>query len=214
METKQLVLKLFDALSRQDYSLSEKVSSSIFSESYEHKGDTTKKIYNYLHEMDLKLGSVSYDHIDKSSFQRDLNKVQEYVSEEMLFAYGYKSGNLSIIGIIFADSLNDNDLRSIFSRLDESILNTMRKHVGHVYGGNNGGTWGTMMVVFSDSNKARHFNDNISTYYNSHFLKSCSVSSICIDCASNTLTQGKAALGLKWRAGLDIEAFRRDIFGN
>ena len=212
METKALVLKLIDAISNQDYSFSETISSSAFMENYGHKGETTQKVYNFLHNLDLKIGSVSYDHIDKAAFQRDLANAQRYVHESMLMAYGYKSGNLSIIGMLHADSLSNSEIQSIFNRLDDAVTNSLRQHTGHVYGGNNGATWGTLLLIFSDHEKAKYFNENIKNYYNYHFFKACCTSAMSIDCSNDSLTRGKAALG-SWRGGLDIEQLQKEIWG-
>ena len=212
METKSLVLKLIDAIGNQDYSFSETISSSAFIENYGYKNEGTQKVFNYLHNLDMKIGAVSYDHIDKAAFQKDLAAVQRYVNENMLLAYGYKSGNLSIIGILHADSLSKSDIQSIFNRLDDSVTNVLRQHTGHVYGGQNGATWGTLLLIFSDPNKARSFNEDIRSFYNYHFFKTSCTSAMSIDCSNNLLTQGKGAFG-DWKGGLDIDSLKRHIWG-
>ena len=181
-------------------------------ENYEYKSEITQKIFNYLHKLDMKSGAVSYDHIDKAAFQRDLANAQKYVHESMLIAYGYKSGSLSIIGILHADSLSNSELQSIFNRLDDAVTNSLRQHTGHMYGGNNGATWGTLLLIFSNHENAKCFNDNINNFYSSHFFKSSYTSAMSIDCFNDSLTRGKAAFG-SWRGGLDIENLQKAIWG-
>lgn len=208
MEIENVVKNLINALNKQEYSFSEVLYSDAFVESFNYLSGTKKKISAALQSM----VKISYDHIDQNAFNRDLRFFQQEVDERMLFAWGYKSGCLSIVGIIYADDLSEGEIQDLFTRLDNGVTNIMRKHTGHVSGGNDGGTYGTMMLVFSDAKKAIKFNDSISKYYCSHFLKSTYNSTISIDCTSETITQGKASLGFKWRGGIDISALKNQLF--
>lgn len=210
MELKKAVSNLINALSSQEYSFGEALYSDAFVESFNYQTGAKKAMSDALNSINKHI--VSYDHIDKDAFDRDLHRFQQKVDERMLFGWGYKSGNLSIVGIMFADNLSDSDIKSLFNRLDDGVTNIMRHHTGHVAGGNDGGTWGTMMLVFADSNKARKFNARIREYYNSYFFKSTYISAISIDCTSETLTQGKAAFGANWQGGMDVSVLRSQLF--
>lgn len=210
MDTKKVVMNLINALGNQEYSFSEALYSDAFVEKFNYQTGAKKVVSDVLNSINKHV--VSYNHIDKAAFDNDLRRFQLAVDEKMLFAWGYKSGNLSIVGIMFADNLNERDIKSLFNRLDNGVTNIMRHHTGHVAGGNNGGTWGTMMLVFEDANKAQKFNANIREYYNSYFFKSTYVSAVSIDCTSETLTQGKAAFGASWQGGMDVSILKRQLF--
>lgn len=210
METKQVVLNLITALGDQGYSFSESLSSDAFVEGFDYQSGVKRKISETLQAFNKRI--VSYEHIDHKAFDRDLRLFQESVDYRMLVGWGYKSGCLSIVGILFADKLSYGELRTIFSRLDDGVTNILRKHTGRVYGGEDGGTYGTMLLVFSDSSKANRFNEKIQEFYNSHFFKSTYTSSICIDCSAQSFTLGKAAMGLKWKGGMDTNALQSRLF--
>ena len=210
MDTKKVVTNLINALGNQEYSFSETLYSEAFVESFNYQTGAKKVVSDALNSINKHI--VSYDHIDKVAFNKDLKRFQQDVDERMLFAWGYKSGNLSIVGIMYADNLSDNEIKSLFKRLDNGVTDIMRHHTGHVAGGNNGGTWATMMLVFADANKARKFNANIRDYYNSYFFKSTYISAVSVDCASETLTQGKAAFGASWQGGMDVSILKSQLF--
>lgn len=211
MDIKTTVLKLVDALGHQNFSVSEKLYKEGFLEDYSYLSGNKQKLYTAISKFNQKF--VNYDHIKFDEFESDLRVLQQRVSEKMLFAWGYQSGSLCLIGMIYADNFSGKEIESLFSRLDDGITNVMRKHVGKVFNGENGGLYGTMMLIFSDSNKSRSFNSNIKKYYNSHFWKQTYVSTVTIDCDSETLTVGKAAMGMNWNGGLDMSTLRKDVFG-
>lgn len=210
MDTRKVVTNLINALRDQDFSFSESLFKDAFVERYNFQTGTKKMMLDMLQSINKHI--VSYDHIDKSVFDQDFRRFQQSVDEKMLFSWGYKSGALCIIGIMFADNMSDSEIKSLFSRLDDGVTNIMRNHTGRVSGGNAGGTYGTMMLVFSDSNKAKRFNNSIRDYYNSHFWKSTYISAMSIDCSSQTLTQGKAPLGGNWSCGVDVSLLRDYLF--
>ena len=210
MDTKTMVSMLIKALDNQEYSFNDALYSGAFIERFDYQTGAKKIISETLQSVNKHI--VSYEHIDKSSFDRDIRRFQQNVDERMLIAWGYKSGSLSIVGIMYADNLSDSEISKLFSKLDDGVTNIMRNHTGHVAGGNDGGTYGTMFLVFSDSNKASHFNNSIRDFYSSHFFKSTYISAMCLDCSSETLTQGKAAFGASWQGGMDVASLRRQLF--
>lgn len=210
MDTKTIVSKLIKSLGDQEYSFDDALYSGAFVEKFDYQTGAKKIISETLQSVNKHI--VSYDHIDKDAFDRDIRRFQQNVDERMLIAWGYKSGALSIVGIMYADNLSTGEINSLFSKLDDGVTNIMKNHTGYVAGGNDGGTYGTMFLVFSDSNKARLFNNSIRDYYSSHFFKATYISAMCLDCASETLTQGKAAFGASWQGGMDVASLRRQLF--
>lgn len=210
MDIKKVITNLVNALGNQEYSFNEALHSDAFIERYNFETGAKKVMLDTLQAINKHI--VSYDHIDKRAFDSDFHRFQLSVEESMLFAWGYKSGSLCIIGIMYADNLSDGEIKALFSRFDDGVTNIMRNHTGRVSGGNNAGTYGTMMLVFSNPDKAKRFNNSIRDYYNSYFFKATYISSMSIDCSSKTLTQGKAPLGGDWKYGLDIPLLRSQLF--
>lgn len=211
MDIRTAVLKIVDALGHQNFSVSEKLYKDGFLEDYSFLSGNKQKIYTAISKWNQKF--VNYDHIKFDEFESDLRVLQQHVSEKMLFAWGYQSGSLCLVGIMYADNFSEKEIDSLFSRLDDGITNVMRKHVGRIFTDQKGGLYGTMMLLFSDSNKSNRINCNIKKYYNSHFWKQTYVSSVIVDCTSETLTVGKGVMGMNWHGGLDMPTFRKDIFG-
>lgn len=210
MDTRRVIVNLINSLQEQGYSFEEAITGISFQEDFNYLSGTKKKVANALQSFNSKF--VSYDNIDKAAFVRDYKRFQQSVDDRMLFAWAYKSGLLSIVGIIDADDLHDSEFRSVFNKLDIGVTDIMRAHVAQL-NGQNYGIHGTMLLVFSNPNRASRFNESIQEYYNSHFTKSSYVSSISIDCKSEVLTQGKSGvLFCKWSGGMDISLLRKSIF--
>ena len=117
-----------------------------------------------------------------------------------------------MVGIMYGDSLSEQELQGIFTRFDEGLAKNMRKYVGrNTIGATKMSTYGTMMLVFSDSAKAQRFNATIGNYFNSHFWKQVYASMMTLDSASMELTQGKGPMGLKWQGGIDVSLLKKSL---
>lgn len=209
MDIKKVITNLIKSLQDQGYSFEESLHASAFEESFGYQSGIKKMASNLLQSITKNL--VSYDHIDKAAFVRDYKRFQQNIDDRMLFTYAYKSGALSIVGIIYADDLSINELKSIFNKLDDGVTNVMKAHVGQA-NGQDAGTYGTMLLVFENTNKARNFNSSIRNYFSSHFMASTYISTITVDCQSSTLTQGKAGLFGKWQGGMDVSTLKNKLF--
>ena len=209
MNTIIVITNLIKSLQEQGFSFEESLHASSFNENFDYLSGTKKRVAEKLQSFNMNY--VSYDNINKEAFVRDFNRFQHSVDDRMLFAWAYKRGILSIVGIIDADDLYDREYKSLFNKLDNGVTDIMRTHVAQL-NGQSYGIYGTMLMVFSDSNKARMFNGSIQEYYSSHFVKSSYVSSICINCASEELTQGKAGIFTKWTGGMDVSILKNKIF--
>lgn len=210
MEITTIVTNLIKALQGQGYSFEDTLNAHAFVENLNYQSGMKRVTSNLLNSFNQKF--ISYDNINRSSFVKDYKSFQQNVDDRMLFTWAYKSAALSIVGIIHADDLSHNELKNIFAKLDDGVTNIMRKYVGQV-NGQDYGTYGTMLLIFSDSNKAKNFNASIRDYYSSHSFKSTYVSTITIDCSSEVLTQGKATVFFsKWQGGMDISDLKRRIF--
>lgn len=211
MDITTTLTNLFGALRQQNFSFSETIDESSFSENADYLTDTKKAVAKAL----LSFNSlfVTYDNVDHEAFEHDLLLLKRYVGEDLITAWAFLSGSLSLNGIICnAAEIGEDRIKNIFSRFDDAVLNVIRRNVGQVFAGAQGALYGTLIWVFTDSQKAAKFNSKISNYYSSHFWKSTYVSSISIDCASETLTQGKAPMGAKWQGGMDISIIRKQLF--
>lgn len=213
MDVKSAILRLVNGLKHQDFNFSEKLFPEAFIEDYEYLTGTKKKVYVVLNKLFVE-GTVSYEHVNKEEFQGDLERFQNSVDQRMLLSWGYKSGNLVIIGILYADSLSDNEKKSIFTRFDEALVKIMRKHVGRLAANTKGALYGTVMLVFKDPAKAQQFNPTINDYYNSYFWKKIYTSMMTLDSESMTLTQGKGPMGIKWHGAIDIKELRKSLLSD
>lgn len=216
MDITRIATNLINALKNQGYSFEEYIHTDAYHENFSHQSGIKKLVSNALQSINKNI--VSYNNIDRKSFEADYRRFQQAVDDQMLFSWAYKSGSLSIVGIIDASNLldaremNDSVLHTIFSRLDNGVTNIMRKYVGQL-NGQDLGTYGTMIVLFDNHSNAQYFNSIIRDFYSSHFMKSTYISAISIDCVSQTLTQGKAALfGAAWQGGMDISHIRQALF--
>lgn len=214
MDAKTAILRLVNGLNHQEFNFSEKLFTDAFNEEYEYLTGTKKKVYQALNDWFSDKGLVSYSHIDKEQFQSDLECFQRNVDERMLLSWGYKMGSLAIVGIMYADHIGHDELKAIFSRFDDGLVNTMRKHVGNVSQDTAAGVFGTMILIFADPEKARSFNNRIKDFYSSHFWKKTYSSVLTVDCVSETLTQGKHLMGRKWDGSIEIAALKKSLFEN
>ena len=202
MEVKQAVSRLIAGLEQQEYYFSDEIKSGMFVENYEYFSGAKKKIAKLVAKFNA--STVTYGDWTKDEFDKALVEMNENLDDRMLLTWGFKSGSFTMIGIIFADNINESDLKAIFSKLDAEVLK-MRKFSGKGVQGNKLGTYATFMPVFGDSAKARSFNANIKKFYESHMLKGAYTSTISFDCADESVTVGKAALGLKWSGGIAVK---------
>ena len=154
---------------------------------------------------------ASYDDVDKEAFDRDLKLVDD-LKEGLITSYAYLAGALSVSIILNADDMSDSEIMDLFKRFDKLIVNNIRHHAGRDANDNRLGTYGTIYFIFAESSKARRFNDNLlKKCYESHLIKSAYTSAVTIDCQSGTLTQGRAAFGLKWNGGGNCSMIKKKI---
>lgn len=212
METKEAIIRLIEALGKQNFTFSEKLHSGV-DDDWGYLEGASKgfvnaiKKYTYLIDGD-------YSNIDKQKFDADFAKFQQSVSDDMLFAWKYSAGSLVMVGIMYADNLNIQDIKSLFKRLDDGTTNIMRTHVGrNAINGEKASNYATMMLVFANKEKAEMFNTLIRDFYSSHFWKQTYVSTISVDFSSEVITQGKGTLGTKWNGDIDLKMVRKHLFG-
>jgi len=211
METKEIIIKLVEALNHQHLSVNEKLFKEAFANDLDFLTGGKKKVVDALSPIIKSI--VSYENINDKDFNNDLNRFQNTVDPKMLISWGYNSGTLMIVGIKYADYLSDSDIQTLFSKFDDGVTNIMRKHVGRLYADSKGGIYGTMVLVYSDPSRCENFNKNIKQYFSSHFWKQSYVSCFSVDCTSETITQGKGMLGRSWTGGLEMKVLRKDVFG-
>ena len=210
MNVKEVVIKFSRALERQEFNFEQKLFEEAFDSNYDYLTGTKKKVYSALHSINQSL--VNYKSVDAKKFEADLNKFQQMTDPSMLFAWKYVFGSLFILGTIYADNLSDSDILALFNNFDKGITNVMRGNVAELSGSTKASILGTMVLLFSDPNKANRIANQINKYYNSHFWKYSYVSTFIIDCSSETLVQGKWNFGRKWTGGLEIPMLRKDLF--
>ena len=211
MDVKTAILTLVGGLKHQDFNFSENLFPEAFVEDFEYLTGTKKKFYQVVNKLFVE-GIVSFKHVKKEEFEADLERFQNVVDPRMLLTWSYKSGNLVMVGIMYGDSLSEQELQGIFTRFDEGLAKNMRKYVGrNTIGATKMSTYGTMMLVFSDSAKAQRFNATIGNYFNSHFWKQVYASMMSLDSASMELTQGKGPMGLKWQGGIDVSLLKKSL---
>lgn len=216
MDISRIVTNLIKALQTQGYSFEDYIHADAYNENFNYQSGIKKVASNIIQAVNNPI--ISYNNINKETFNADFLRFQQSVDDQMLFSWAYKSGALSIVGIIDGSDLldsrkmNDSILFTIFSRFDNGVTNIMRKYVGQA-NGQDLGTYGTMIVLFNDQANAQYFNLIIRDFYSSHFMKSTFISAISIDCVSQTLTQGKSGLfGAPWQGGIDVTNIKQTLF--
>ena len=212
MELQTAVQKLIEAFGQQNFTFAEKLHNNAVDENWNRFKGTTRAVFDALERHTI-IFDVDYSEIDKEKFDADLAKFQTEVGEEMLLAWKYKFGALVFVGIIYADNMTDAELKSVFLRFDNGLVNTMRKYVGRFeLHGEKPGVTGTMMPIFSDTARSQSFNENIGNYYNSHFWKKSYVSTISVDTTTETFKRRKNMFGIKWHGDFELKRLAEYVF--
>lgn len=211
MELRQTIKNLITALNEQHFSFENNITNNSLIDDYGNPTGVRKVVSGILQSINDEL--ISYENIDKEAFSRDLLRFKEKVDDRMLIGWGYSFANLSLVGIMHGDHLYDNEILNIFTRFEEGVYNIMRYHVGKT-NDCDAATFGTLIMLFQDSSRAEHFNEQISKQcYSSHFFKSVYCSTISIDCTRETMKLGKSGrFSYSWCGGLDISSLKKGLF--
>ena len=160
---------------------------------------------------------------DLNSFQGDMHWIAQHLPEVALFPWrckaprpifyhilGETQGLMSVVGIVLIPDLSQINIKSVFSRFDEVVLNMLRKY--NTCNSDNAVTFGTLLFLFEHSEDAQIFNSTIRKNYSAHAFKNTFISTISIDCETETLTQGRAGLCFKWNGGIDVPKLKENVF--
>ena len=206
METKECLIRIVNSLSEQGFVFSRGV-----------------KVYS-LDRDSLQSNSKHFSKpFDLNCFQVDMHGIAQDLPEVALFPWrckapkpifhfvlGETQGLISVVGIVLIPDLSQINIKSVFSRFDEVVLNMLRKY--NPWNSDNGVTFGTLMFLFEHSEDAHIFNSTIRKNYSTHAYKNTFVSAISIDCETETLTQGRSGLCFKWNGGIDVPKLKEHIF--
>lgn len=156
-------------------------------------------------------------------FQGDMHWIAYHLPEVALFAWrckaprpifhsilGSTQGLMSVVGIVQISDFDQIDIKSVFSRFAEVLMNMLRKY--NPWNNENGATFGTLMCLFEHSEDAQRFNSSIRKNYSAHIFKNTILSAISIDCEAETLMQGRAGLCFKWNGGIDVPKLKEQVF--
>lgn len=206
METKECLRKIVHSLSEQGFVFSKGV-----------------KVY----ATDQALLQSNSEHFEEpfnlNSFQGDMHGIAQHLPEVALFPWrcetprpifhsilGETQGLVSVVGVVQISDSDQIDIKSVFCRFDEVLMNMLRKY--NPWNNDNGGTYGTLMCLFEHSGDAQRFNGTIRKNYSAHAFKNTFVSTISIDLETGTLTQGRSGLCFKWDGEIDVPKLKEHIF--
>ena len=206
METKECLRRIVNSLSEQGFVFSKGVIVySLDRESLQSNSEHFSKPF------------------DLNCFQGDMHGIAQHLPEVALIPWrckaprpifhsilGETQGLMSVVGIVLIPDLSYIDIKSVFNRFDEVVLNMLRKF--NPWNNDNGGTYGTLMLLFERSEDAQRYNSSIRNNYSAHISKNTIISAISIDCETETLTQGRSGLCFKWNGGIDVPKLKEHVF--
>lgn len=171
MEKKEFFRKLISGLAQQRFQIDEE----LFNESmYYYDIDFYQK-QNRINKFLIKFSEIYRDRddiADKEKFENDIRELSK-IGGQLLVLFKLEGGFAAIVGAVDADNLSSNDCIEIAKKFDNQLVQRIRFYAGKETVSNGKlGTYGCLLYIFSDSQKATEFlNNNVSKCSNSHFWK-------------------------------------------